>query len=579
MKGFNTLIGFAQSGQKILPEIREIVEKEEEITESPMVQIERPANITVPELETQQIVYYPKRQGAKPKNTYPESYYYADWLNKRKNIFNKNVDEWINILNTPKSEFIEDYEKNPEKHWWYIRQSLDQKKQWDMGDKVVEESPSSKGKVLYGKDVLFPGAGAFFPSEEEGSFDFNPLYAPQVLSNKEYSWLPSYDDYMLAQINNVFTTDLAPTPSPEELKAIKERAAKNAGENPDNIIVEGQYLPGQHAMWLMNNTSSTRLHELTHGALAAPQQAVIAKYMFDHPEIFNKVNRNAYYDNVNEIYSRLMQVRQEFGLDPTKEITEEEIEQMIKQTQEGKKNGYNLIDRYDKNTINFLLNKVAQNNPTKNDQFGVSFAQKGSRLIPRIITPITFGLEVFNKFMPKKKQEIVQQQQITQQPTKRLDVQSLKNDPEYKQFDWYMSEPDLNQLQDSLISRNAGFPQRVAILTNAIAENGGRPGPHGNGAFGVMGWRGPRAIGLPADLPGQLHKLMVESYENPTGKDWTHGGAGTGVQTGKEMYELYNNSNNTQQATKAFMKGYVRPGKEEWDKRLRLADLVKKHMK
>jgi hypothetical protein len=28
---------------------------------------------------------------------------------------------------------------------------------------------------------------------------------------------------------------------------------------------------------------------------------------------------------------------------------------------------------------------------------------------------------------------------------------------------------------------------------------------------------------------------MVEIYDNPSAKDWTHGGKGTGVMTGKEM--------------------------------------------
>ena len=344
-----------------------------------------------------------------------------------------------------------------------------------------------------------------------------------------------------------------------------DKASFNFAEISGPVPLKGGYNPRTNQVfinsYLWDNPVVTALHEFSHAADPKVQEDKTKS-------ILEKRGYTDSYWDGGEAFQRLMEFRMLHGVDPNKFITEQDIQNFRnnKDIEDP-----DMLNRYDDKTMQMLLNLVAQNKSTKNDQLGVSFAQKGSRLIPRIITPI------INKLMPKKKQEVVQQP--TQQPTKRLDMQSLKNDPEYKQFDLYMSEPDLNQLQDSLISRNAGFPQRVAILTNAIAENGGRPDPHGNGAFGVMGWRGPRAIGLPADLPGQLHKLMVESYENPSGKDWTHGGAGTGVQTGKEMYELYNNSNNIQQATKAFMKGYVRPGKEEWDKRLRLADLVKKHMK
>ena len=41
---------------------------------------------------------------------------------------------------------------------------------------------------------------------------------------------------------------------------------------------------------------------------------------------------------------------------------------------------------------------------------------------------------------------------------------------------------------------------------------------------------------------------------------------------------LFLNTNNVQQAGKAFMKGYVRPEKSEHKKRLLFLDLLKKHM-
>lgn len=161
---------------------------------------------------------------------------------------------------------------------------------------------------------------------------------------------------------------------------------------------------------------------------------------------------------------------------------------------------------------------------------------------------------------------------------KRLNVKAMQQDPEYKNYDWYIDEKNIAALQDSLINRNAGYAQRLATLAMVIPENGGRPTPHGNGAYGLVGWRGNRAKNLPQDFGGQAHKLMVELFDNPQGKDWTHGGAGTNVQTGKEMYNIFNTTQNSVQATKAMMKGYVRPPKSEYDKRVAFINLLKKYM-
>lgn len=165
-------------------------------------------------------------------------------------------------------------------------------------------------------------------------------------------------------------------------------------------------------------------------------------------------------------------------------------------------------------------------------------------------------------------------------PVKRLDIKNLRNDPEFKKnFNWYMNDHNLEILQDSMINRNMGYVQRVALLSQVIPESGGDTKPHGNGAIGLIGWRGPRAINLPNNLPGQIHQLMSEIYDNPNAKNWSHGGQGTGIQTGKEMMKLFKTTPNSKQATKSLMKGLVRPEKSEWDKRLQFLQILKKHMK
>lgn len=142
----------------------------------------------------------------------------------------------------------------------------------------------------------------------------------------------------------------------------------------------------------------------------------------------------------------------------------------------------------------------------------------------------------------------------------RLDIDGLRQDPLYKSnYNWYINKDNIEIIQDSLENRNANFAQRLAILSNIIAESGGETKPHDNGAHGLIGWRADRAKNLPTTLDGQIHYLMNETFSNPSGKNWNDGGTGTGVNTGKEMYHLFNNTQNVNQATAAFTRGFVRP--------------------
>lgn len=162
---------------------------------------------------------------------------------------------------------------------------------------------------------------------------------------------------------------------------------------------------------------------------------------------------------------------------------------------------------------------------------------------------------------------------------KRLDVKGLQSDPQWKNYQYKLHPKNLEVLQDSMQGRSMGFPQRIAMLSQVISENGGYTTPHGNGAYGLVGWRGGREVGLGTSLPKQIHRLMDDTYNDKRSKEWSHGGKGTGVQTGKEMQQLFRTSPSTVQATNAFMKGYVRPPREVMQKRIGLADLIRRYMK
>ena len=159
---------------------------------------------------------------------------------------------------------------------------------------------------------------------------------------------------------------------------------------------------------------------------------------------------------------------------------------------------------------------------------------------------------------------------------KRVNWQGLQKSPAYrKNYGWYLDPKAMKQVEDSLIGRGAGYPQRLAALSQVVAESGGRTQKFPNGATGLVGWRGTRAKDLPKDLAGQIHVFMDGLFGPFTAANWNDGGKGTNVGTGKEMQQLYVTSPNTVQATKAVMKGYVRPETTEYDKRVNFVNFMK----
>lgn len=175
--------------------------------------------------------------------------------------------------------------------------------------------------------------------------------------------------------------------------------------------------------------------------------------------------------------------------------------------------------------------------------------------------------------MDKEKQQ-KKTKLIPKSKTKKVNWEQVKKHPDYKKFDWKMNTKNLSIIQDSLMNRKADTPEQIAVFSQTIPENGGNTTPHGNGAVGLVGWRGSRAENLPTNLSGQIHKLMEEIYNNPKAKDWTHGGPGMGIQSGKEMYNFFKETPVTRKAVNAFMRGYVRPPEEEYNRRQEFAKFL-----
>lgn len=356
-----------------------------------------------------------------------------------------------------------------------------------------------------------------------------------------------------------------------------DRGTKNwfqiAAQKEPRIIITDNYpeisfthtYPGSNSVVIVGNRESeefpfkfTLAHEYTHANsprnwFAEPQNfdPKSAQYEVLKQNINTEQNKHdeLQYEKHADIWGLKYLLYKEGIYDSrsNKDITEKEVQQLREKYPKLRP-----LKQMNNKEVVFQLNHVAVNDQNTNRK--PLYARKGQRLIHKA----------------QKGKDLVK--------LKKLDVAGLKKDPEYKaNFNWYMNPTNLNILQDSLIARGAGFPQRVAVLSQVIPESGGDTKPHGNGAYGYVGWRGNRAKKLPNTPEGQAHVLMVDLFEDPS--DWNHGGTGTNVNSGKEMQQLFVTTPNTVQATKAFMKGYVRPPQEDRNKRIQFVELLKRYMK
>lgn len=135
-------------------------------------------------------------------------------------------------------------------------------------------------------------------------------------------------------------------------KAPKEKVANMAANemiyNMQNGI-NGAYNVNRNELWANKypEGNTHKLHETTHSLNATPQAEMISRQIPMNDE---------YWDDPNEIYSRLMEFRKTNNLDPKKNYNIDEIKEF-----KLKAKSDNLFDRYTPKQLHFLLNRVAQN--------------------------------------------------------------------------------------------------------------------------------------------------------------------------------------------------------------------------
>lgn len=169
---------------------------------------------------------------------------------------------------------------------------------------------------------------------------------------------------------------------------------------------------------------------------------------------------------------------------------------------------------------------------------------------------------------PKKKKNTTSEKPVDLTP---IDLQTMyANNPQYG-GNKYMDTVLLRNMDNFMIRRNLGYPQRVAMATN-VHQEGNKLGSHGNGAYGLVGWRGGRAtpiIGANDSVQFQyLYDTTMGEFDN---SQWHHGGKGSRYNTALEAQQAFQNADNVKDATRALTYGYVRPPAA--DRPIRLANV------
>lgn len=131
----------------------------------------------------------------------------------------------------------------------------------------------------------------------------------------------------------------------------------------------------------------------------------------------------------------------------------------------------------------------------------------------------------------------------------------------------YLDTNLLREVYNQLIKRGMPLSQRMAVASTAHQE-GSILTSHGNGAFGLFGFRGTRAENLPNTAEGQADKIYDETFGVFNPNNWNHGGKGSGYKTSKEAQQAFINASTPEEAMHALTYGYVRPPQEDRKKRV-----------
>lgn len=149
-----------------------------------------------------------------------------------------------------------------------------------------------------------------------------------------------------------------------------------------------------------------------------------------------------------------------------------------------------------------------------------------------------------------------------------IDLSIMKTNRKTFGQDRYIDSALMQDLDNYLVYRGVGLPQRQAILFS-VQQEGSTAKKHGNGAYGLVGWRGDRKKEVQGKNAKQQAEYLVNTLYD-TGNDnvsfnWHHGGRGSGYQNAKEAQDAFINAKTAKDAAHALNYGYIRPERKDRD--------------
>lgn len=140
-----------------------------------------------------------------------------------------------------------------------------------------------------------------------------------------------------------------------------------------------------------------------------------------------------------------------------------------------------------------------------------------------------------------------------------LDLQTMYNNNKAYGQNRYIDTSALRRFDNYLITKGVGLPQRKSLV-QAYHQEGNKIGPHGNGAYGMLGWRGSRATPIINANEQQqfdyIYNTVIKGYDST---HWTDGGKGSGYMRGLDAYNAFINATDETTASHALNYGYIRP--------------------
>lgn len=182
---------------------------------------------------------------------------------------------------------------------------------------------------------------------------------------------------------------------------------------------------------------------------------------------------------------------------------------------------------------------------------------KNGNFIPSVIN-VQQHPNIYKKNRPYSEAEIYEGKKAISEPVNLKNM--MDNNPDYgnRHIDTTM----LRQLDNYLIGQEMPLPQRQAIIFSSQQE-GNTVDAHGNGAYGLVGWRDDRATPIIGKGIDEQAEYLYNTLMRYSPVHWSDGGKGSGFKSGREAQQAFLDAITAEEAVRALNQGYIKPPRSE----------------